>query len=571
MYLYHYGLKEKPFQISTDPKFLWLGEKHKEALATLKYGVQDNRGFLLMTGDVGTGKTTLINSLLGGLGDDTIVATIFDPGLDKLDFFNFIANAFDLGFNFSSKAAFLVLFTNFLYKNHALNRKVLLIIDESQRLNHELLEEIRLLSNIEKQDTKLLTIFFVGQNEFNDIVLENRNRALRQRITINYSIDALTHEETGQYIFHRLSVAGTHREVFNPGAVREVYKFSEGYPRLINIICDHALLTGYVQGKRTITAEIVKECGKELRIERSVEKPDTNMTEVLSRYAPSSLKRAAIYFGLLFLLLVFAALLKFHLPGPQSTAAPQVTPPPPTAPAPPTATAPQPPPPAAPAQVEKTSPVTVKTDAAAQPVAAVPAPKPAAPAPASDELEVEDLTQTPASGELSPTQTSLETETLLEPAPEAAAPQQPVTQPQVDEKPPPDAEWDNQNGYLTNLKKLLPPTTQKQIVRFSHNTNELPAGAFETLDRVAAFMLQNRDSQATVAGFTDNLGGWKYNMSLSKFRANIVKSYLVGKGIEPNRIEALGMGPLNPIKSNDTAAGRNANRRVEIEVRVRTN
>ena len=200
MYLSFYNLKTKPFQISTDPKFLWLGEKHKEALATLKYGIMDNRGFLLLTGDVGTGKTTLINALVNSLEDNTIVATVPDPDLEKLDFFNFIANAFKIKKMFHSKGTFIIYMSHFLHNAYNNNKKVLLIIDEAQRLNPNFLEEIRTLSNIEKQNTKLINIFFVGQNEFNDILMETRNRALRQRITINYNLDPLTKNETGEYI-----------------------------------------------------------------------------------------------------------------------------------------------------------------------------------------------------------------------------------------------------------------------------------------------------------------------------------------------------------------------------------
>jgi general secretion pathway protein A len=266
MYLSHYNLKIKPFQISTDPKFLWLGEKHKEALATLKYGTLDNKGFLLLTGDIGTGKTTLINALIESVGDGTVIATVPDPGLEKLDFFNYIAYAFKLKKRFDNKGAFLVHFSHFLHDVYKKNKNALLIIDEAQRLNQELLEEIRLLSNIEKQDTKLINIFFVGQKEFNDILLANRNRALRQRITLNYNLDPLTERETGKYIQHRLKVAGLEENIFSSGAIREIVSFASGNPRLINICCDHALLTGYVKGLKKIDAKIIRECAEELKI-----------------------------------------------------------------------------------------------------------------------------------------------------------------------------------------------------------------------------------------------------------------------------------------------------------------
>jgi general secretion pathway protein A len=273
MYLSYYNLNEKPFQISTDPKFLWLGEKHKEALAILTYGILDNKGFLLLTGDVGTGKTTIINTLLNNLDDDIIAAHVPDPDLEHLDFFNFVANVFSIDKKFSTKGEFLNHLSKFLHDAYSKNKKALLIIDEAQRLKPELLEEIRLLSNIERQDTKLLNIFFVGQEEFNKILIEPENRALRQRITINYYIEPLTENETKEYIKHRLNIAGSEKNIFSSSAIREIFFFSKGFPRLINIICDLALLTGYVKEQKTINELIIKECAKELQIptEKAIE------------------------------------------------------------------------------------------------------------------------------------------------------------------------------------------------------------------------------------------------------------------------------------------------------------
>ena len=169
MYRSFYGIKRKPFQLSTNPSFVWLGEKHKEALALLKYGILESQGFLLLTGDVGTGKTTLINALTNSLGDEFIVAKVPDPGMETIDFMNYIAHSFDMNKKFVSKDGFLIHFGHFLNSANAAGKKVLLIIDESQRLSPELLEEIRQLSNIENQGIKLLNIFFIGQNEFKDI------------------------------------------------------------------------------------------------------------------------------------------------------------------------------------------------------------------------------------------------------------------------------------------------------------------------------------------------------------------------------------------------------------------
>ncbi len=263
MYLSFYGLYKKPFQVSTDPSFLWLGEKHKEALATLKYGNLGNQGFILLTGDVGTGKTTLINALINSLGDDVIAARVPDPGMEIIDFMNYIAHAFGMNKRFTSKDAFLIDFDQFLNNAHAAGKKSLLIIDEAQRLSSALLEEIRQLSNIERQDTKLLSIFLVGQNEFNDVLLEHKNRALRQRITLNYVINPLDVHETGEFIRHRLRVAGAETDIFSADAIRKVHELSGGFPRKVNIICDHSLLQGFADNVKTVTGEIVEECVKD--------------------------------------------------------------------------------------------------------------------------------------------------------------------------------------------------------------------------------------------------------------------------------------------------------------------
>ena len=266
MYLDHYHLKSKPFDLSPGPRFLWLGEKHKEALSTLIYGISEDLGFLLLTGDVGVGKTALIHRLISNLDSSTIVAHITDPGLGTIDFFKLLAVEFNIPTEFYSKAPFLIELEKFLYAAYSDHKKVLLIVDESQRLNNKLLDQIRVLSNIELSDRKLITIFFVGQPEFKNMLMTNSNRAIRQRIAINYHIHPLTESETGQYIEHRLKVAGATRKIFKSNAIREIFRFTGGFPRAINVICDHALLTGYASGLQSIDSDVIKECKQELNI-----------------------------------------------------------------------------------------------------------------------------------------------------------------------------------------------------------------------------------------------------------------------------------------------------------------
>ena len=248
------------------PGFLWLGEEHAEALATLNYGIQEDMGFLLLTGDVGVGKTVLIRRLIGNLTSTTAVAHITDPDLSPMDFFKIVASEFRIDAQVSEKAEFLIAFKAFLQRAHKEEKKVLLIIDEAQRLKNDMLDQIRVFSNIERGDRKLINIFFVGQPEFKDMLLTERNRALRQRIAVNYHINPLTEAEVGKYIEHRLKRAGRKKKIFEDDAIHEIFTFTGGFPRAINIICDHALMTGYSYGLKTINGDIIKECKNELRI-----------------------------------------------------------------------------------------------------------------------------------------------------------------------------------------------------------------------------------------------------------------------------------------------------------------
>jgi type II secretory pathway predicted ATPase ExeA len=264
MYLSYYNLRAWPFQINSDPRFLWLGEKHKEALSTLIYGVQDRRAFLLLTGDVGTGKTTLVNSLLEKLDDSVLVGNITDPKLDLLGFLNVVSASLRLPEKSEKKEDFLSRFARFLNEKYAEGKYVLLIIDEAHTLSADHLEQIRLLSNIELPERRLISIFLVGQDELNETLTSYACRALRQRISLICRVEPLSEGETAEYIRHRLKIAGTDRELFSKPAIQEIHRFSRGYPRIINIICDHAFLSGYARNLKKITPNLIKECGQEM-------------------------------------------------------------------------------------------------------------------------------------------------------------------------------------------------------------------------------------------------------------------------------------------------------------------
>ncbi|MFZ0728405.1 MAG: AAA family ATPase, partial [Desulfobacterales bacterium] len=352
MYLDHFNLTDKPFDLSPGPRFFWLGEKHTEALAALKYAITENQGFLLLTGDVGVGKTALIHRLIQDLDHSTIIANIPDPGLEALDFFNILASEFHMARKFHSKGEFLIELKKFLRKTHAVQKNVLLIIDEAQRLNDDILEQVRLLSNIEMSDRKLINIFFVGQPEFGDLLMDPRNRAVRQRIVISFHFGSLSERDCDHYIRHRLRVAGATRDIFSPAAIAEIYRFSRGCPRLINIVCDHALLCAYAAGVTSIGAEVIEECERDLSIPAglrpqeakslpgppdpmwsAVAEPPLRRSRTRSRFAVTSLIGILGLLGLYLLFYSgFGTTLFFHQQAAQAPAPPlpteQTTPPP---------------------------------------------------------------------------------------------------------------------------------------------------------------------------------------------------------------------------------------------------
>jgi type II secretory pathway predicted ATPase ExeA len=273
MYTAFYDLKEKPFNLTPSPRFIYLGESHREALNMLKYGVMERKGFILLTGEVGTGKTTMIQALLSTLDDSVCCIYLSNPLLSPEEFMDYLAfSAFKKKVHFRSKADFLFEFEEFLGECLRNQTNVILIIDEAQRLSFELLEEIRLLSNMETGDEKLINIFLVGQPELNDKLREQRCLPLLQRISMRYHIPPLDLEATRGYVATRLKIAGAKDpgSIFSTSAVKEIHACSQGYPRMINILADNALLLGYSQGKKSITASMVKQCHDDMSLDDAV-------------------------------------------------------------------------------------------------------------------------------------------------------------------------------------------------------------------------------------------------------------------------------------------------------------
>ena len=269
MYEAFYGLREKPFNLTPDPKFLYLSDKHKEAFAHLLYGIKNHSGFVMLTGEIGTGKTTICRNLLNQLDPDTDLAFVFNPALSAVELLKKINSEFGIDSRHDTALELVETLNSHLLDVAARGRNCVLVIDEAQNLTPPVLEQIRLLSNLETEKDKLLQIILIGQPELGEVLALKELRQLNQRITARYHLKPLTESETLQYIAYRLHVAGGRRKVqFDRKAVREIYKFSGGVPRVINAICDRALLIGYTKELRTITAPVVKKAAKEIRGER---------------------------------------------------------------------------------------------------------------------------------------------------------------------------------------------------------------------------------------------------------------------------------------------------------------
>jgi general secretion pathway protein A len=385
---------------------------------------------------------------------------------------------------------------------------VLLIIDEAHKLSLDSLEEIRLLSNIERQDTKLLNIFFVGQDEFNDTITRPECRALRQRVTIVHHIKPLDEGETAYYVRHRLRIAGTQKGIFSDRALKEVYRFSQGYPRLINIVCDRALLSGYTDELQTITPKVIRECVKDLRLPG--EAGNANPKAVARRLGVS-LSRAvkpAVWFGLGLLVVVLGYVTATRFLGGSF------------------------------ADLRKYSGTLFGS---------------------TDHTRIRSESQTAET--LEPSRSSPPTPLPAQPSRENNL--QGTSEP-TDGKDGVKVAVGRENNNTGETSPLR--AGAKWVIPFGYDTNELPPQSLVRLDELAKHLLEKTKLDILIKGYTDSVGGSEYNQNLSAFRANVVKSYLSGKGVPPARMKTMGMGNAAPLMPNTTAEGRAANRRVEIEV-----
>jgi len=531
MYIHHYQLKEKPFQNNTDRRFLWLGRSFSTIASSLENAILMDRGLVLLLGDAGSGKTMLVNWISDLLKDRSVIAPIHDPDIECLEFFNILAERFQIRKQFTSKSVFLIHLRNFLRNMHSMQKSVLLIFDDAHRINIELLKELSLLAEVEMNNQKMITALLTGQQTLLSILKSKELKDVGRKISGRYELGPLSKSETTNYINHRLKLSGSGTDIFDKGAINEIFSFSRGNPRKINTLCDQALMAGYMGKKQHLDAAIIKDCIGELSFKRSKNPNDIQLddfTRTKSKKMPAQrprenpFRRSYGFIAFLALLGFFSIFLiylsninneplwdieeiapqKYNFPAlrEKEILAPQFE--------------------------EKREEASILNKAATQ---------------ETSEKNGEATSMT-ASGEPAAGSDGTE-ETLataaLEPKPESKRPDVPS------------------EAELFSNKKI--------IIHFQHNSNEISGDALKTLDNLASHMINYPGKKLVIRGYTDSRGALSYNMTISKYRADSVKSYLAARGVNPDNIQSLGMGPKDPLHSNKTQEGRKLNRRVEIE------
>lgn len=266
MYLEYFGFIEAPFSIAPDPRYLYLSQRHREALAHLLYGIKGNGGFVLLTGEVGSGKTTVCRCLLEQIPEDIDVAYVFNPKLTRQELLSTICDELRIRYlpRTTSSKAFIDMINARLLESNARGRKTVLIIDEAQNLSDSVLELLRLLTNLETSRHKLLQIILIGQPELRARLAQPGMRQLAQRIVARYHLGPLSADELASYVSHRIALAGVTRNLFPLPVLKRLYRLTRGTPRLINVICDRALLGSYVQGRESVDQPTLNKAAQEV-------------------------------------------------------------------------------------------------------------------------------------------------------------------------------------------------------------------------------------------------------------------------------------------------------------------
>jgi type II secretory pathway predicted ATPase ExeA len=287
MFLSHFGLKLSPFRIEPDPHFLWLGETHREKLAALEHAILESRGFLLLSGAVGTGKTVLIHHCLQRLAGRIRPAVISDPGIEIMDLYRLLADEFEIDAGVAGKADFLIRFKEVVRRAGAEGQPILIVIDEAHRLVPAMFDELRVLAGTDFGGGLRVNVLLVGQEELHGLLRDPANQAVRQQIAFSHHLRPLEAGETPAYIRHRLAVAGGDPGLFSAEAEAAVHRLTQGTPRMINALCDRALLTAYLRGEPRVEAGVIGECAAELELALNLPRPPPAPVETRPENTPA--------------------------------------------------------------------------------------------------------------------------------------------------------------------------------------------------------------------------------------------------------------------------------------------
>ena len=552
MYKSFYKLDREPFDLQPDPAFLWMGEKYKEAMSVLRYGILDNKGLVLLTGESGVGKTTLLLALTESLPPDILCTFLVNPDVPKMDMFNLIGKGFGMNKEYNSKVEFLLDFQTFLQERHDEGKKVLLIVDSAHLLSDENLEELRLLSNIEQGDSKLIRIIFSAQPSFNTTLNQPNNNAIRQRLSLNHTIEPLTAQEACEYIGHRFSVAGVEDRIFTKKAIHAMHEFSGGIPKKVNILCQQVLIEGAKEGVLLIDEGVVQEC-----MQRFIRPDDSRHTDFAADSMPGhggngkSFNSRMLVYGLsAFALLVIGAgyiawLQRDH--GNHTTTVATTLPP-------------------VKADTHKKAD-TPKADTPADSIHIIVHPTANGTPDGNGKGKDAAKKSTAEKGDLLPASTTASAANQ-QAAPATSSPQAANdkaegiiidSQQQKTPAPPPARDTD-----ATTSAKAVPQL--KAILPLRANSRSLTDEGQTALTDFVEKFKEAGHGKIEVRGYVSSNNDVQENTQLSIRRAEAVQAMLIRAGVDRASIKVRGMGIQNPLADNDTPEGRNKNRRVELEM-----